>query len=111
MDAADTPNQANLARLTKLVGLAEELGLYLDITGLGSFTLAGHPTVVQRAAAGRSFDGAGPIWEAIATACAGRASLFAYNLMNEPVVSGDRRTDEESGCIPRNWKGTTTSNS
>src|ERR1700677_2922491 len=30
-------------------------------------------------------------WEAIAKACASRPGVFAYNLMNEPVVSSDRR--------------------
>ncbi len=37
MEARDKPNEANLARLEKLVRLAEDLGLYIDITGLGSY--------------------------------------------------------------------------
>ena len=37
MVAADTPNTKSLAKLSDLLGLAEELGLYLDITGLGCY--------------------------------------------------------------------------
>jgi aryl-phospho-beta-D-glucosidase BglC (GH1 family) len=35
METADQPNRANLDRLANLVKLAEETGLYLDVTGLG----------------------------------------------------------------------------
>src|SRR5262249_4490024 len=37
MEAPDRPNGANLARLGQLVRLAEETGLYLDVTGLGCY--------------------------------------------------------------------------
>src|SRR5215216_5642999 len=37
LDAADRPNEKALARLAKLVRLAEEVGLYLDLTGLGCY--------------------------------------------------------------------------
>src|SRR3984885_9428005 len=35
MKSPEQPNETNLARLGKLVRLAEENGLYLDVTGLG----------------------------------------------------------------------------
>src|SRR5262245_34137617 len=35
MDAADKPNGDQLARLEKLLALAERTGVYLDVTGLG----------------------------------------------------------------------------
>jgi hypothetical protein len=37
MDAPGMPDTANLARLENLVQLGESLGLYLDITDLGSY--------------------------------------------------------------------------
>ena len=37
MDAPDRPNEKSLERLGRLVKLAEETGLYLDLTGLGCY--------------------------------------------------------------------------
>ena len=37
MDAPDNPNEHSLKQLERLVGLAESLGLYLDVTGLGCY--------------------------------------------------------------------------
>src|SRR5207253_9934571 len=37
MNDENRPDEANLARLVKLVRLAEETGLYLDVTGLGCY--------------------------------------------------------------------------
>lgn len=92
MDAADTPNEENLARLGDLIALAERLGLYLDLTGLGSYRnddpqwYAGLPES-GRWAAQAAF------WEAIAKTGAGHPAVFAYNLMNEPIVTGTRVDD------------------
>lgn len=43
MDAPRSPNQRNLARLAKLVDLAENVRLYLDVTGLGTFRVSDVP--------------------------------------------------------------------
>lgn len=40
MEAPGRPNPSSLARLEKLIDLAESLHLYLDITGLGTFRAA-----------------------------------------------------------------------
>lgn len=37
MDSPDKPNQHSLQQLARLVALAEEVGLYLDLTGLGCY--------------------------------------------------------------------------
>src|SRR5690348_5733269 len=37
LDAPDKPNPKNVAQLRRLVKLCEELGLYLDVTGLGTY--------------------------------------------------------------------------
>ena len=43
MAAPDKPNLAALERLEKLVRLAQEIGLYLDVTGLGAYRLEDQP--------------------------------------------------------------------
>jgi hypothetical protein len=89
MDGPSSPNEANLSRLRDLVMLAERRGIYLDIVGLGSFRpendaawYVGLPEP-QRWATQAKF------WEAIAKTLADRPGVFAFNLMNEPVVAGE----------------------
>lgn len=43
MSTADTANERSLAQLRRLLALAEETGLYLDITGLGCYHKADTP--------------------------------------------------------------------
>src|SRR5207253_944698 len=43
MTALDRPNPAALAQLSRLLRLAEETGIYLDLTGLGSYRPADVP--------------------------------------------------------------------
>jgi hypothetical protein len=90
MDGPDAPNQANLARLEKLARLAEELGLYLDITGLGSYRIADVPKWYTELQEPEHWAAQARFWEAIAATCAQRPGVFAYNLMNEPLVSGEK---------------------
>jgi hypothetical protein len=90
MDGPDKPNQANLARLEKLVRLAEDLGLYLDITGLGSYRATDVPSWYSATPELEHWMAQAQFWEAIAATCAQRPGVFGYNLMNEPLVSGNR---------------------
>jgi hypothetical protein len=90
MDGPDRPNQANLARLERLVILAEDLGLYLDITGLGSFRERDVPKWYSALTENERWIAQAQFWEAIASTCAQRPGVFAYNLMNEPLVTGER---------------------
>jgi hypothetical protein len=95
MEAPDKPNQINLACLEKLVRLAEEIGLYLDITGLGSYRAAAIPAWYSGLSQTAHWDAQAAFWDAVAGACSGRPGVFAYNLMNEPLVSSDRRPPGE----------------
>ena len=65
MEAADRPNAANLARLADLVRLAEQTGLYLDITGLGCYHKRDVPPwydVLEEADAGKFKADSGKRW-------------------------------------------------
>jgi hypothetical protein len=44
METPNSPNENNLARLRNLVDLAQSLGIYLDVTGLGSYRPANDPS-------------------------------------------------------------------
>jgi hypothetical protein len=49
IDVPGKPNQQNLARLSKVIDLAEELGVYLEITGLGTYRLKDVPAWYRNA--------------------------------------------------------------
>jgi len=91
MDAPGSPNQTNLARFERLIGLAEDVGVYLDVTGLGTFRIADVPPWYRDLAEKQRWAAQALFWEAVAQVGANRPGVFAYNLMNEPLVSTARR--------------------
>ncbi len=90
MDAPGKPNEAALNQLGKLVTLAEEVGVYLDLTGLGCYRLQDEPAWYAQMAEKERWAAQAAFWEAIAKRCAGRAGVMAYDLMNEPAVGSKR---------------------
>jgi hypothetical protein len=90
MDAPDKANKLNLARLGKLVRLAERHGLYLDLTGLGSYRGTDAPGWYDVLSERDRWTTQAHFWEAIATTCADRPGVFVYNLMNERAARGWR---------------------
>jgi hypothetical protein len=93
LDAADRPNAANLGRLRELVRLAESVGLYLDITGLGCYHKADVPAWYDALGEADRWDAQANFWAAVAGACKGSPAVFCYDLMNEPIVSGGEGKD------------------
>lgn len=87
----ERPNRSALEQLGRLVGLAERLGLYLDLTGLGCYHKKDVPDWYDRLAEGERWDVQARFWEAIAIRCAASPTIFCYDLMNEPVVPGGRK--------------------
>jgi hypothetical protein len=94
LDAADTPNAANLERLAKLVKLAEETGLYLDVTGLGCYHKKDVPAWFDALAESDRWDAQCVFWKAVAKVCKDSAAVFCYDLMNEPVLTGGENKGE-----------------
>src|SRR5262249_5753884 len=90
MDAPDKPNAAALDRLQKLVTLAENLDLYLDITGLGCYRLEDQPAWYARMTEKERWTAQAAFWESLAKRCAGRSGVLAFDLMNEPAVGTKR---------------------
>jgi hypothetical protein len=90
MDGPVSPNETNLSRLRDLVILAEGLGIYLDIVGLGSFRPEEDPAWYVDLSEPERWAAQATFWETIAKTLADRPGVFAFNLMNEPLVAADR---------------------
>jgi hypothetical protein len=93
LDGPDQANEEALGRLAKLLRLAEEVGLYLDLTGLGCYHKADVPAWYDKLAEGDRWDVQARFWRAVAARCAASPAVFCYDLMNEPMVPAGRRTD------------------
>jgi hypothetical protein len=91
MTAPDRPNDENLNRLARLVRLAEETRLYLDVTGLGCYQKQDVPAWYDALDEGARWDVQARFWAAVATVCRESAAVYCYDLMNEPVVGGDAK--------------------
>jgi len=92
MKSPEQPDQTNLARLGMLVRLAEENGLYLDVTGLGYYHKDEVPAYDALDESAR-WKVQARYWRAVADVCKDSPAIFCYDLMNEPVPSGDRKGD------------------
>ncbi len=79
-----------LAKLTDLVKLGEQVGLYLDITGLGCYHKQDVPGWYERLSEKQRWDMQVRFWGAIAKTCASSPAVFCYDLMNEPVLPGNK---------------------
>jgi len=95
MDGPRRANAASLRRLGEVLRLAERLGLYLDVTGLGCYHRRDVPAWYDALDETGRWDAQARFWDAVAAACAASPAVFCYDLMNEPVVPGGegRRQD------------------
>ena len=97
LKSADRPNQANLARLGRLVRLAEQTGLYLDITGLGCYHKKDVPDWYDALDEAGRWEAQAVFWRAVAKTCSGSPAIFCYDLMNEPILPGKKKATEWLG--------------
>ncbi|MFT4546310.1 MAG: pimeloyl-ACP methyl ester carboxylesterase [Verrucomicrobiales bacterium] len=86
MTGAESPDEAQLARLGKLLNLARETGLYLDLTGLNCFRKGRIPPWYDDLPEAERWRAQERFWSAIAKTCAGESAVFCYDLINEPVI-------------------------
>ncbi len=94
MAAADQADERNLSQLRKLVRLAEETGLYLDLTGLACYHKQDVPAWYDALDEAGRWEVQARFWKEIAAACRESDAIFCYDLMNEPVVSGGKNNTE-----------------
>jgi hypothetical protein len=95
MEAADKPNAHSLRQLGRLLKLAEETGLYVDLTGLGCFRKEDVPAWYDALGERERWAAQARFWEAVAGQCAGSPALFCYDLANEPLAPGGKRKPGE----------------
>ena len=93
MRAPDEPNEDSLKQLDKLVRLAEQTGLYLDMTGLGCYHKPDVPPWYDKLTESARWKAQAAFWEAIARRYAESPAIFCYDLMNEPVVPGNKERE------------------
>lgn len=93
MKSAEQPDEKNLAFLGKLVRLAEETGVHLNVTGLGCYHKQDVPAWYDAMDESARWKVQARFWRAVAEVCKDSPSIFCYDLMNEPVPSGDRKGD------------------
>lgn len=90
MKSEQEPNQESLNQLACLLTLAERIGLYLDITGLGCYKKEDVPGWYNDLNETQRWDAQSRFWEAVAKTCGRSPAVFCYDLMNEPVVTEDK---------------------
>jgi hypothetical protein len=90
MEAADRPHVANLERLAELVRLAEQTGLYLDVTGLGCYHKQDVPPWYNELSEAERWKVQQRFWRAVAIVCKLSPAIFCYDLMNEPILPGNK---------------------
>lgn len=88
LDAPDRPNQAALEQLKKILQLAEENELYLDITGLACYHKKNIPPWFDALSEEDRWKSQAVFWKAIAKTCKDSPAVFCYDLMNEPILPG-----------------------
>jgi Cellulase (glycosyl hydrolase family 5) len=96
LKSPEQPDETNLARLGMLVRLAEANGLYLDVTGLGYYHKDEIPAYDAMDESAR-WNVQARYWRAVAEVCKDSPAILCYDLMNEPVPSGDRKGDWLAG--------------
>jgi hypothetical protein len=96
MSAPDKPNDHSLAQLRKLLKLAEDERLYLDLTGLACYRRADVPDWYADSGERSRWSAQANFWSTIAQTCKDSPAVFCYNLVNEPSVPAKARK-------PRDW--------
>ena len=87
LSAPDKTRPDQLARLRKLLDLAQSMGLYVDVTGLGCYHLAQVPPWLDALPEAERWEVQARFWQAIAETCRGHPAVFCYDLINEPVIT------------------------
>ena len=70
--------------------LAEQTGLYLDLTGLGCYHKQDVPAWYDALEESDRWDVQARFWKAVAGVCKDSPAIFCYDLMNEPVLDGGK---------------------
>jgi hypothetical protein len=105
LDAPDKPNATNVAQLRRLVKFCQEIGIYLDVTGLGMYRKEAVPAWYTEAEEHARWAMQATFWSVIAEACGGSNAVAWFDLVNEPAIPGAKRPDREwaAGHLQKYW--------
>lgn len=95
MESPSQPREQALEQLVRLIKLAEQTQLYIDLTGLGCYHKQDVPPWYDALSESQRWQAQAEFWVAVARVCAGSPAIFCYDLMNEPVVAGGDRKRED----------------
>jgi hypothetical protein len=91
MKSARQTNRESLDQLARLLTLAEKTGLYLDVTGLGCYDKKDVPRWYNKLNEEQRWEVQARFWESVAQICSNSPAVFCYDLMNEPVLTEDKK--------------------
>ncbi len=91
IEGTNTANPSALMQLRRLLRLAEETGLYLDVTGLACYRTADVPPWYDALDEAARWKTQAFFWRTIAAQCAQSPAVFCYDLINEPLAPGSKR--------------------
>jgi Cellulase (glycosyl hydrolase family 5) len=91
MNAPDQPNPAALERLEQVVRIAEDSRVYLLLTGLGCYKKEDVPAWYDNLSEATRWAAQARFWEAVARRVGKSPAIFAYDLVNEPVIPDQPR--------------------
>lgn len=91
MDAPDKPNAKAIKQYQRMVKLAEEVGIYLDVTGLACYRPADVPKWYDAMEEKERWAAQATFWGVIAKAGKGSPAIFCYDLINEPLSPAGKR--------------------
>ena len=94
MRQPDSPNDVSLDRFARVVDLAERLHLYLDVTGLACYHKQDLPAWYDKLPESSRWDVQARFWAAVAARGAKSPAIFCYDLMNEPILPGEKKETE-----------------
>ena len=87
MAAPEQMRPEAMDRLSRLLDLARDTGLYLDLTGLGLYRIKDVPPWLDQLDEVGRWKAQAFFWREIARACRGHPAVFCYDLMNEPIIT------------------------
>ena len=93
MDSPTAPNASAFDNLLMMVKIAEDSGLYLDLTGLGSYRKSDAPQWYNDLDEAERWNAQAVFWEEVAKTVNGSQSVLVYDLMNEPTVPSKPEMD------------------
>jgi len=91
MRSPTEPDRHALIQFARLLWLAEETGLRLDVTGLACYRPADVPAWYDALDEPARWAAQARFWEAVAEVGAASPSVFCYDLINEPISPAEKR--------------------